>query len=364
MKAEGIDCMLIYGNDEFQGGASNWLNGSRADLCNYGLWYLFPIEGPGAIFGHGPYSGICLCNGLEDIEVNVSAPATPNWPGCLNDFCPWAARFLVQRGYKKLGIFRKRNNPLHFIEYLKENVPGLEICYCDDVIDVPKSIKSPDEIELIEYNNGLIKKVFDEIPGLIKAGRTEREIAVEIKAELWKQEIEYWWVNIGSGKNALPKFQQMQNRTIEEGDIVSISISATTQLGVYWGIVTRNYQVGKITPEAEKINNDSLALLDKIAGMLKPGVVPATLLDEIHAFQKENGYYETTDLFVHGIGTDIKERPVALPEETMVLAENMYIAVESRLENDDYAVSNQNCYLVTPNGGKLMTDVPTALKAV
>jgi methionyl aminopeptidase len=97
------------------------------------------------------------------------------------------------------------------------------------------------------------------------------------------------------------------NRTLKEGDIISIDIGACYE--GYHGDSAWTYAVGKISPDAEKLLSVTEASLYKGLEQAKPG---ARIGDISHAVQRvaeEAGFSIVREYVGHGIGQNLHEAP-------------------------------------------------------
>jgi methionyl aminopeptidase len=120
------------------------------------------------------------------------------------------------------------------------------------------------------------------------------------------------------------------NRTLEEGDIISIDIGACYD--GYHGDSAWTYPVGKISPEAEKLLTVTEEALYKGLEQAKPD---ARLGDISHAIQKvaeDAGFSIVREYVGHGIGLSLHEDPsvpnYGLPGKGPRLKPGMTLAIE------------------------------------
>jgi len=354
LKEKGLDCVMLYGNDIKQSGMLKYMSDSAG--ARYGIFFILSKdEDANAIFGHGPFGSKHNPN-LEGIENNYGAPVVPTWNGDQNLFPAEAVRWLKRRGYKNLALYGKRTMPVNFVDYIMKNLPGATLAYLEDELDQIRAIKCQDEIDVLQKNTEMIERVYPLIPGFLKPGRLERDVANDIKEALWKDGCIEWAVSLGADKaKAAAKVFPMQNSEIKAGDVVDIYIQACN-FSMYWAEIGRMWIVGA-EPAAALVAaaKDTAEIQGKIAAMAKPGVKVATLLDELHKFQAAKGYKKEDLLFASGIGADTVERPAFFAEETMVLAENMTITIHPGLESDATRAFVADCFVIKADGAVRMS---------
>lgn len=352
MNKNDIDCLILFGFEPRQGGVIRYYCDWPADFCHYGSFLLFPKDGDMALFAHGPFQNKAMPYGARGIELNFGAPFTMNWQACKDYFTGPAVRWLQKRGYKKLGIYHPSMVPVYFTDYLLANLNGSTLTNVDEGIDLIRARKSEEELELLRHVVRMHDIAYSAIPIYLRPGRTERDVANDIKKACWDLGAEGWNIMIGADcQKAQLKFFELQNSVIKEGDTVDLLIEISGP-GSYWGELSRMWVVsGEPSDELQKSVADSIKIQVQLAALAKPGVKAADLRKALHQFEEENGYIKEGRFFAHGQGTDMVERPACQFEETMVLEENMFIALHPGLETDTIWASNTDNYLITPQGG-------------
>ena len=351
MAANNLDAIFIMGHEPKAGGAMRYFMDFPSDLGRYCAYGIIPREGEYAIFSHGPFQQKAQPHVDRGIALNFAAPYSHVWEATKN-FCPPAAvDWLELHGYKKFGICHKNMVSFRFVDYIMRKIEGATLISVDDGIDSLRASKSDVEIALHKYAAEIHDKIFAAIPGFLKPGRLERDVATDIKKLSWDLGSDMWTVNVGSdAKKAANLFYEMQNREIEAGDVVCVHVQVS-EPGGYWGTLSRMFIVGgEPSAELKKASADSLKIQAELAALAKPGVAPVELREALLKFQEENGYKIGSGFFAHGQGTDPIERPAAEEGETFTFEENNILAIYPALETDDVYVLNGDNYIVTKDG--------------
>lgn len=153
-----------------------------------------------------------------------------------------------------------------------------------------------------------------------------------------------------------------RERKLSRGDLVFVDIGFG--MNGYHSDKTQVYAFG-CQPEAETVraHRACIGIQSHIAGMLKPGAIPADIYDTVtgglsDAF-KQNfmGFGSRRVSFLgHGIGLHVDEMPVIAGGFTDALRENMVIAVEPKKGIAGVGmVGVEDTYIVKPGGGQCIT---------
>lgn len=361
MSRNGIDCLILYGNESSQGGAIKYFTDWAADTT-YGLLVLFPKEGGMAIFGHGSFGGTAIPEfAARGVENNIAFPWAPTF-SFTDDYMPvGAVKFLKERGYKKIGLYRKSYTPFHICNYIIENLAGITLISVDDIIDNIKAVKSDEEIEILKSVVDIHDKLYAAIPLFLRPGRLERDVAADIKKAALDLGCETLNIMIGTG-NPMAKHKAflLQNDIIKEGDTLDFLIEVSGP-GGYFGELSRMWCLGEPSKELERAVADSIKIQARLASMAKPGVRAADLRTALHIFEEENGYKKEARLFGHGQGVDLVERPCYAFEENMTFVENMFISIHPGMETDTLWAFNTDNYLVTRDGAVRLNKTPQGI---
>jgi len=174
------------------------------------------------------------------------------------------------------------------------------------------------------------------------------------------------WIMIGSapaGQLSNQKHPFLQNRVIEKGDQVCV-MNEVNGPGGFYTEVGRTYILGKPTTELKNIWQEAVEAQKLTASLLKPGAKPADIFDANNQFLMDRGYPPEGRLYCHGQGYDLVERPAIRTDETMLIKENMNIAVHPRIVTQTAHAYCCDNYLTTANGSIRIHETPLELFVV
>ncbi len=281
--------------------------------------------------------------------------------------------------------------PIAMCKRVQKYFPFNEVLPLDAQIASTRAIKSDYELSIMKQSGRIHQKVLeDRVPEILKEGMSEAELATQVFSIMIEEghhgiarfgmfdtnmlvgyicfgesSIYPTFFN-GPGGNfgmspAVPSFGSREHR-LKKGDLVFIDIGC----GVdgYHTDKTMTYTFGGALPDsAAKIHNECVEIQDRIAGMLKPGAIPADIYKTIMGsltpdfLQNFMGFDELKVKFLgHGIGLAIDEYPVIADGFFEPLQEGMVIALEPKKGIKNIGmVGIENTFLITPSGGISIT---------
>ncbi|MBS1672555.1 MAG: aminopeptidase P family protein [Actinobacteria bacterium] len=197
------------------------------------------------------------------------------------------------------------------------------------VLRESRMIKDAAEIAELRRAGDAIDAVHRRVPGLLRAGRTEREVAADIATAIIEEghrTVEF--VIVASGPNGADPHHEVSDRVIERGDIVVVDIGGAVPSG-YNSDSTRTYAVGEPDPEAARRIAVLVRAQQAAVDAVRPGVtaeqVDAAARDVLAAEGLAEAFLHRTG---HGIGVTTHEEPYIAPGNDLPLREGMAFSIE------------------------------------
>ncbi|MDP8978400.1 MAG: aminopeptidase P family protein, partial [Actinomycetota bacterium] len=188
--------------------------------------------------------------------------------------------------------------------------------------------KAAAEIDALRRAAQAIDRVHQQVPPLLRPGRTEAEVGHDI-AELIVSEghTAVNFVIVGSGPNGASPHHETGSRVIADGDSVVVDIGGT--LDGYCSDCTRDYVIGN-PPQGYSQAHASLEEAHKAAcDAVRPGVtaeaVDAAARDVLTAAGYGERFIHRTG---HGIGLEEHEEPYIVAGNDLALEPGMTFSVE------------------------------------
>jgi Xaa-Pro aminopeptidase len=358
MKEQEIDCLIMQNDHIFLGGYVRYYTDLPAN--GYRTTVIFPADDEMTVINHG---------GVDD------PPSPPDWAarGIKNRIClPFmqvlhfsntdaadaAVKLIKDCQYKRIGFVGLDGISASFYQFFTENLSKVDVFDASDLVDEIKAVKSADEIDLIRKTAALHDQIASAVPDILRPGRYEYEIRNEIKKLAGDMGSEEQNIILGTDANRpsmMPPF--FENRKIEAGDKMVCLIEVNGPGGIY-GELARVWCLGEPSRELLDAFEAAKEAQKIIAGMLIPGANPGDLLKANNEYLVGKGYAPEGRLFGHGQGYDMVERPAFVSRETMMLKENMLVAVHPTAVNTDAFAFCCDNFLITANGAEMLTKTP------
>lgn len=276
---------------------------------------------------------------------------------------------------------------------------GLEAPAADisPALRAARAAKTDAEIDMIARSGRKHVLVYDRIPHCYQEGMSDIELQIEIERASRLEgclgifrcgggEMEIFMGNVLTGENADtpspydfamggegldPSLPVGANGTIiKPGKPVMVDMN-----GNYTGYMTdmtRCYIVGDADEATLRANALSADICHALAAMMKPGVEAKALYAKAAEMAREAGLessfmgHRSHAGFVgHGVGIEINELPVISPRSRDILENGNVIAVEPKFVIPGIgAVGIENTYVVTDDGGRLLTDAPEDIRSL
>lgn len=212
---------------------------------------------------------------------------------------------------------------------LRSAIPNAEQTLAGPVLHRLRAVKSAQEIKALQDAADAIDRVHEHVPGLLRAGRTEREIGrdiAEMILEAGHDAVDF--VIVASGPNAASPHHEQSDRMVVEGDVVVVDIGGTMPSG-YCSDCTRTYSVGR-PPDEFAVYFGALQRAQAAAvASVRPGVTAESVDAAARDLLIEAGY---GNRFIHrtghGIGLETHEEPYIVQGNSEQLVPGMVFSIE------------------------------------
>jgi Xaa-Pro aminopeptidase len=271
---------------------------------------------------------------------------------------PCAALCELSKQYKikRLG-FDERHTSFSLWKKLKEFCPrNCKLIPATGLVEAFREIK--DEGEIIQIRNCLKLhfKAIDFMKKVVKEGLTERQVAVRLEGFVKSHGAEFSFPPIiASGPNSCFPHARATDRIIRNNENVLLDFGI--DLNGYKSDLTRNFFLGRITPQVKQVF-DALTLAQREAiGLIKPGISSA--LVDAHA-RKVLRKFGLAKYFGHslghGVGLDIHEAPRLSSQSTSILEAGMVVTVEPGVYiPNKFGIRIEDMVLVTKEGCEVLS---------
>lgn len=188
-------------------------------------------------------------------------------------------------------------------------------------------VKTPAELAALRAAGQAIDAVHAEVGGLLRPGRSEREVGRDIADRIRRDHDEVSFIIVASGPNGASPHHETATRRLETGDAVVVDIGGSVD--GYHSDCTRNYTVGPASPEYRDLHATLAEAQRRAVAAVRPGVA-AQRIDRVargalvDAGHGERFLHRTG----HGIGVEVHEHPYIVEGDDTVLEPGMTFSVE------------------------------------
>jgi Xaa-Pro aminopeptidase len=192
-----------------------------------------------------------------------------------------------------------------------------------------RALKTPAEIAALLAAGEAIDRVHARVPGWLRPGRTELEVAADIgDAIIEEGHAQVDFAIVASGPNAASPHHSPAGRVLQRGDVVVVDIGGTMPSG-YCSDCTRTYAIGTPAPEFAEYYAVLQAAQEAAFASVRPGVsaeaVDAAAREPITQAGYGAYFMHRTG---HGIGLESHEDPYIVSGNTDALLAGNAFSIE------------------------------------
>ena len=226
-----------------------------------------------------------------------------------------------------------------------------------NAINSMRMIKDEEEIYCIKKAQEIAEKAFDELLKFIRAGVTEREIALELNRLMFQygaEDLSFDTIAL-SGVNTSMPHGVPSDKIVENGEFVLLDFGAVWN--GYHSDMTRTICVGEPSDEMKKVYD--IVLEAQLAGLeaARSGITGRELDMISRDIIEKAGYGECFGHSLgHGVGLEIHEKPNASPNYKLPLEKGSVVTVEPGIYIEGkFGVRIEDFVILTENGCENLT---------
>lgn len=254
------------------------------------------------------------------------------------------------------GVIGTDNLPFQIYQYIKSELPNLEIIEISDIWVDLTVIKHPIEIAILREAVEIVEMGIRASIEAIRPGMLEYEVAAVGEYEMRKHgsEMTPFITNVTSGPNTAIFERLATEKRIRYGEMVIIDMGCVYK--GYTGDLGRTVCVGKPTETQKDIYRVAYLALQEAIKAVKPGVTCGYIDQVARSVIKEEGYekYEHKFSTGHQVGYGLHGFPAINKGVDYVLKPGMVFCLEPRVTMFDHpeigGAHNEDTVLVTENG--------------
>ena len=249
---------------------------------------------------------------------------------------------------------------------LRDAMPNVRQELAGRVINRMRMIKEPREIEALARAGEAIDRVHAAVPGLLRPGRSERDVASDIADLIYATgHVSVDFIIVASGPNSASPHHEVSDRILQTGDAVVVDIGGTMPDG-YRSDCTRTYALGDPGEDYRARYDVLLAAQEAAVNAVRPGRTCEKVDATARGVLSQAGLAE---LFIHrtghGIGLETHEAPYIVEGNTLDLVEGMAFSVEPGFyEEGRHGARIEDIVVVDADGVRVLNHQPRRLVIV
>ncbi|MFI9556828.1 M24 family metallopeptidase [Nonomuraea endophytica] len=242
-------------------------------------------------------------------------------------------------------------------------MPSTEQVLAGTVLRELRMRKSPAEVEALREAGEAIDAVHRQVPGFLRAGRTEREVGRDIADAILAAGHETVdFVIVASGPNGASPHHELSDRVIQAGEPVVVDIGGQLHNG-YCSDSTRNYCVGEPPAEYAAYFEVLRRAQDAACDAVRPGVSCESVDAAAREVITEAGFGEK---FIHrtghGIGIETHEEPYIVAGNGELMEPGFAFSVEPGIYlAGSHGARIEDILVCTDSGGLRLNNTPRDL---
>jgi Xaa-Pro aminopeptidase len=247
----------------------------------------------------------------------------------------------------------------------RDALPGAEQVLASAALRDLRMRKNPAEVAALREAGEAIDRVHARVPGWLRAGRTERQVAADIAdAILEEGHARVDFTIVASGPNAASPHHDVSDRALQRGDSVVVDIGGTMPSG-YCSDCTRTYVIGTPPPEFAAYYQVLKDAQHAACAAVRPGVtaeaVDAAARNPITAAGYGGYFVHRTG---HGIGLEVHEDPYIVSGNTEPLRPGMAFSIEPGIYPGPHGARIEDIVVCTEQGCERLNNASRELVCV
>lgn len=270
---------------------------------------------------------------------------------------------------KKVGIVGDELLPVALFRLLQSGLSTAELTFTSHIVQGLMSIKSENELKLLEEAAKLADMGVEEALKAMAPGKTECEIAAVAEAAVVRkgETIEEETLVRSGERTYPPGVLGATTKKLNQGEFVTIDFHPS--VGAYLGDVARTVILKDGTRKQKNALQFAHELRQLIAETIKPGVIASEVYNVIYNEVKKSEYFEHWDVafgggraIVHGLGMGEENWNNIHKGAKFEIVPNMAFAIRVNfVAIESQGIHFEDALVVTESGSRLLNQAPLPL---
>ena len=348
--------------------------------------YLFiPTAGHPLLMVRKSHARACKESPLADIHATKSLKAVPD--------------LLKERGWRLANVGLELDViPYNTFQFYQKIFQESRFADVSEGIKRIRTVKSAYEVDLLQQACGVLDQVFAEVPGWLREGMTEIELASLFEAGMrrrgyggcskmraFNQDFFMGNVTAGASGAAATYFDGPVGgcgltpannphgagwKVIGKNEVIYIDY--TCVINGYTADAARMFVIGEVAEHLRKAHAAALEIQKALVAMIRTGMLCEEVYDRSLELASQMGLEAhfmgignaRVRFIGHGVGLELDEYPIFAKGVKMPLAAGMTFALEPKFVFADGAIGTENTFVLSENGPQALTRVSEAIIGV
>lgn len=331
-----------------------WLTGLAAHESERLTMLVVPDDGDPMLVVPALEAPLAAAAGVADLAIIEAFSETEN-PVAL------VARHLADCGVDATTLGIQDRIWTMFTLALQAALPAATLVNASRVMAPLRVVKDATEVAALHAVGAAIDDVHAQVPGFLRPGRTEAQVAADIDTLIRAHHDETSFVIVASGPNGASPHHGSSDRVLTSGDAVVVDIGGT--LDGYGSDETRNYCIDRVDPAYQALHDVLEQAQQTATAAVKPGVsaasIDAAARDVISAADHGAHFIHRTG---HGIGLDGHEEPWIVAGNDIEITPGMAFSIEPGIYvPDTHGARIEDIVVVTDTGCESVNHRPRGI---
>jgi Xaa-Pro dipeptidase len=249
---------------------------------------------------------------------------------------------------------------------LQELLPDADLVDVSKQIREARLIKGPDELEYLRHSCAIASAVADELPGTVKSGMVENEVAAEIQYLSLRRGASgmAFETIVASGPRSAEPHYFGGDRLLARGEFLLVDFGTTYKR--YCSDITRTWVLGEASEEQKRMHRAVATMQQAALELVRPGVSAKSVHTKVVEVLDQMGYAGRMPHSTgHSLGLAAHDGGRLSDKENLILEEGMVFTVEPGVYLPGYGgVRIEDDIVVGPQGAELLTTASRELTEV